>query len=108
MTKKSQRKSKNRRGPTVRQVGGAIARQHPSVAEQAAKIGQGLVRTAINLGEHRAHAKLLAPIFDDMQRVIDGRSDGCILNNTDCRLMFTCLAEAGYMQDPRAAAKTMQ
>lgn len=101
MTKKTQKKSRNRRGPTVRQVGGAIAQKYPSVAEMAAKIGQGLVHSAVKLGEHRARAELLAPILAGMQDVSRSRTDRSArthitLTPSGCDIVMACLAEAGY------------
>lgn len=107
MTKKTQRKSpKKAKGMSMNDFNVLIA---DAKVRMMKEMMDRTVDSAIKLGEHRARAALLAPIFNDMQGTIDGKSDGCVLNNTDCRLMFTCLAEAGYVpQDPHEIAKSVK
>lgn len=104
MTKKTQRKSpKKAKGMSMNDFNVLIA---DAKVRMMKEMMDRTVDSAIKLGEHRARAALLAPIFNDMQGTIDGKSDGCVLNNTDCRLLLTCLAEAGYVpQDQHENAK---
>lgn len=101
---KKQMESKARRGPTVRQVGAAIAKNHPTVAELASRTAQGLVMSAMALGQHRARAELLAPIIEDMAKVEARQADGhlhrVVLTQSACRIVLACLAEAGYVPPP--------
>lgn len=72
-----------------------------------ADAASNLVESATKLGRHQARAELMAPMLRTLryQASLDGTPQamhaGVFLNITDCALLLSCLAEAGYRPAPQ-------